>query len=66
MGNALDVHTLIDVVSVVLSVAGGYFAAMRSIDKRLQSLEQKVAILLDRDRRKRLADYDLEDAALNG
>ena len=58
--SALDVHTLVDVAAVVVSVLGGYLAAMRAIDKRLVSLETKVAVLLDRDRRKRLADYEEE------
>lgn len=56
----LDAHTIVDVLSVVLSVLGGYFAAMRRLDTRLKAIEIQVAILLDRDRRKRLTDYENE------
>ncbi len=36
----------------------------KEIGGRLRSLEQDVAVILDRDRRKRIEDYDREDKTI--
>lgn len=53
----MDTHTLVDIASLVVAVAGSYLASVRGLEQRITKLERTVAVLIDRDRRKRLEDY---------
>jgi hypothetical protein len=57
----VDTHTLVDIITLVIAVLGGYLGAARGVDSRLAALETKIAVILDRDRRRRLEDYERED-----
>lgn len=57
----MDVSKLIDIAALVLAVYSGYLSAMARLDKRLRAIEKQVAVILDRDRRRRLEDYQLEE-----
>lgn len=57
----MDYRSLVDVVSLVVAVVGAYLASVRRLETRIAAMEVKIAILLDRDRRRRLADYQTEE-----
>lgn len=56
----IDTRLLVDVGTIVLAVYSGYLSTMRKIERRLTALEVKIELILTKDRRRRLADYDKE------
>lgn len=53
----MDTRTLVDVLTLVLTVSGSYLFSVHRLENRIRGLEIKIAILLDRDRQRRLKDY---------
>lgn len=51
---------IIGMLAIIGYFLRGVLRTVVTMEKQVNVLEQKVAIILDRDRRKRLSDYDRE------
>jgi hypothetical protein len=59
-----DLTGFAELLGVILSVFAGYFAAMRSVNKRLIELEKHVAVLIDRNQLEALIELEKKVAVL--
>jgi hypothetical protein len=63
-GGMNDLTGFAELLGVILSVFAGYFAAMRSVNKRLIELEKHVAVLIDRNQLEALIELEKKVAVL--